>query len=100
MVDGEKITIQFNGKDVQVVPVQPGLVQKSDSIYYIRDCVTGEYLYAFPARVEKLREKLNNDFSQYKGRESKAADKKAAKASPKASPAVDAAPVVVENPAV
>jgi len=75
----DKITIQFNGKDIQVTPIQPGLVQKSESIFYIQDCVTKEWLYCFPLRLEKLRTKLNNDFSQYKGRASKAGDKKASK---------------------
>jgi len=82
-VADNKITIQFNGKDVQVTPVQPGLVQKSESIFYIQDCINKEWLYGFPARIEKLRAKLNNDFSTYKGRESKALERKATKAAKK-----------------
>jgi len=78
----DKVTIEFNGKPVQVDMLQPGLCKKSDSIFYIQDCVTKEWLYSFAARTEKLRTKLNNDFSQYKGRASKAADKKAKKVTP------------------
>lgn len=92
----DKITIQFNGKDIEVTPVQPGVVQKTASIYYIQDCVTKEWLYCFPKRLENLLEKHNGDLSQYKGRSTKAkeretmkADKAAAKAAKKSNVEVD-----------
>jgi ATPase subunit of ABC transporter with duplicated ATPase domains len=84
MTMSDKITIQFDGKDVQVTPIQPGVVQKTASIFYIQDSVTKEYLYCFPARLERLLEKYNGDLSQYKGRDTKAREREAAKATKKA----------------
>ena len=78
------MTIQFDGKDVEVTFVQEGVVQKTASIFYIRDCVTGEYLYCFPQRLERLLEKYNGDLSQYKGRETKAKERLASKEAKKA----------------
>ena len=80
----DKITIQFDGKDVEVTPIQPGVVQKTASIFYIQDCVTKEWLYCFPARLERLLEKYNGDLSGYKGRDTKAGEREASKAAKKA----------------
>jgi len=77
---GDRMTIQFNGKDVEVTFVQAGVVQKTDSIFYVQDSVSGVWGYCFPERLERLRAKYNNDLSGYKNRASKAADKAAAKA--------------------
>lgn len=68
---GDKVTINFNGKDVEATFVQPGVVQKTESIYYIRDSKSGEWLYCYPIRLATLRVKYNNDLSGYLGRESR-----------------------------
>lgn len=65
-----RITIQFNGKDVKVTPIQPGVVQRTKSIYYVQDSVTKEWLYCFPERLAKLLKKYNGDLSGYTGRAS------------------------------
>lgn len=69
------------------VLVQAGLVQASPKVFFIKDSVTGEWLYAFPSRVDELRKKNGNDFSKYLGRsslriarEAQKADRKAANA--------------------
>ncbi len=80
----DKIKITFDGKEVEVTPIQPGVVQKTASIFYIQDCVTKEWLYCFPARLERLLEKYNGDLSQYRGRATKAADRVATKEAKKA----------------
>ena len=69
---GEKITISFGGKDIEVTIVQPGVVQKSESIYYIQDSKSGEWLYCSPDRLNKVLKKWNGDLSKYQGRASKA----------------------------
>lgn len=79
MASNNKITIQFDGKDIEVTPVQPGVVQKTPSIFYIQDCVSKEWLYCFPKRLENLLEKHNGDLSQYKGRSTKAKERETAK---------------------
>jgi len=106
---GDKVTIQFGGKDVECTCVQPGVVQKTKSIFYIQDSVSGEWLYCFPARLDRLNAKFNGDLSGFKGRATKAiervqtkeqkaqekAEKKAAKAEKAAK---DAAKVVETQP--
>ena len=91
--------VTFKGKEIEVSQVQPGVVQKSASIFYVRDCDTKEWLYCSPARLEKLNEKHNGDLSQYRGRASAAQHRettkaakpaKAAKASMKTSDPVEA----------
>ena len=92
MNKGDKVTIQFDGKDVECTFVQPGVVQKTASIFYVQDSVTGEYGYCFPARLERLLEKYNGDLSGYKNRASRKAERdaeKAAKAAKKASKGVE-----------
>lgn len=85
MNSGDRMTIQFKGKDVVVTFVQPGVVQKSSSIFYIQDSVSKEWGYCFPARLENLRKKFNNDLSGYKNRSTKANERAEKKASsPKA----------------
>ena len=101
MAKGDKVTIKFNDKDVVVTEVQEGVVQKSASIFYIKDSVSGEYLYCFPARLDRLNAKFNGDLSGFKGRETKASERtaaKAVKAAAKAAKAAEAAEVV-EAPA-
>ena len=83
----EKITILFDGKDVEVTPYAPGVVQKTASIFYIQDCVSKEWLYSFPGRLAKLMAKNDNDLSQFKGRATKAAERTVAKAEKKAAKA-------------
>lgn len=70
-------TIEFRGKTITVTDVQPGVVQKSDSIFYVQDCVTKEWLYCNPQRLNKLNEKHRGDLSAYCGRASKAAQRAA-----------------------
>lgn len=67
--------IQFKGKDVTVTDHQPGVVKKSDSIFYVQDSATGEWLYCSAKRLDQLNAKHNNDLSQYKGRASRKAEK-------------------------
>ena len=75
---GDKYTIDFDGKQITVSYVRPGVSQKTASIFYIRDSVTGEWLYCFPQRLTTLIEK-GVDLANYKGRETKAAARKDAK---------------------
>ncbi len=70
--------VTFNGKEVEVKEVQKGVVQKTDSIFYVQDSVTKEWLYCSPERLEKLRIKYKNDLSGYMGRNSRAEMKAAA----------------------
>lgn len=72
-----KVNITFKGKTIECDEVQPGVVQKTPSIFYIQDCVTKEWLYCFPERLERLNEKYNGDLSQYKGRGTKAKERDA-----------------------
>jgi len=73
-VDDGKITVTVNGKEIRVTPVQPGVVQKTESIFYIQDCVTKEWLYCFPERLARLNAK-QVDLANYKGRDTKKAEK-------------------------
>ena len=75
---GDKFSITFDGKTINVAFVRPGVVQKTASIFYIRDVTTGQWLYCFPERLERLIKK-GTDLANYKGRETKAAERKAAK---------------------
>ena len=77
-VAGDKFIITFDGKPITVTFVRPGVVQKTATIFYIRDCVNGEWLYCFPQRLETLIKK-GVDLANYKGRDSKAAERKAEK---------------------
>jgi hypothetical protein len=69
---GDKVTIQFKGKDVECTCVQPGVVQKTPSIFYIQDSVSGDWLYCFPERLENLNRKYEGDLSHYTGRSTRA----------------------------
>jgi flagellar biosynthesis GTPase FlhF len=76
----DKVTITLkNGKSIDVDFIQPGLYQKTATMFYIKDSVTGEFLYAFPARIVAMRKKNNNDFSNYKGRATKEIEREQAK---------------------
>lgn len=79
MNKGDKVTIQFKGKDVECTYVQPGVVQKTPSIFYVQDSVTGIWGYCFPARLERLLEKYNGDLSNYKDRATRRAEREATK---------------------
>jgi hypothetical protein len=70
-----KVNITFKNKTIECDEVQPGVVQKTPSIYYVQDCVTKEWLYCFPERLERLNEKYNGDLSNYKGRATKAKER-------------------------
>jgi len=71
--EGKKIVTVTDpkGKQIKVMEVEPGVVQKTASIYYIHDCVTDEWLYCFPERYERMKKK-GVDFTNYMGRSSKA----------------------------
>ena len=84
MNKGDKVTIQFNGKDIECTYVQPGVVQKTPSIFYVQDSVSGEWGYCFPERLERLLEKYNGDLSNYKNRASRRVEREAAEAEKKA----------------
>ena len=99
MAAGAEITIQFGGKDVKVRVVQQGVVQKSESIFYIQDSKTKAWLYCSPERLEKVLKKWNNDLSHYQGRASKAEDRKAALAAKKAEAPKTEAPAEETEPA-
>lgn len=76
----DKVTITLkNGKSIEVTKISDGLVQKTATMYYIFDAIANEWLYAFPARIEAMRKKNNNDFSNYKGRATKAIEREQAK---------------------
>lgn len=77
---GDKIKVVFDGKEIDVTVVQEGVVQKTASIFYIRDVATGEYLYCFPARLAKLQANPKVDLANYKGRDTKAKERKELKA--------------------
>ena len=81
---GDKITIKFNDKDVECTFVQPGVVQKSKSIFYIQDSVSGIWSYSFPQRLERLNAKFNGDLSHYKDRATKKAEREVVKVEKKA----------------
>jgi hypothetical protein len=72
---GNKVTITFKDKEIECTEVQPGVVQKTPSIFYIQDCVSKEWLYCFPERLERLNDKYNGDLSEYKGRETRAQER-------------------------
>ena len=80
---GDKFTVVFDGKTINVTFVRPGVVQKTASIFYIRDCTTGQWLYCFPERLTRLITK-GTDLANYKGRDTKAIERKAAKANAEA----------------
>jgi len=69
---GDTVTIQFKGKDVECKCIQPGVVQKTASIFYIQDCVSKEWLYCFPERLANLNAKNDGDLSEFKGRQTRA----------------------------
>jgi hypothetical protein len=71
----DKIKITVEGKEIEVTEIQPGVVQKSESIYYVQDSVSKEWLYCYPTRLDTLRIKYDNDLSAYKGRETRAAER-------------------------
>jgi hypothetical protein len=70
------MTIDFNGKQINVEQVLPGVVKKTDTIYYIQDSVSGKWLYCSAARFEKLNASLKGDFSKYVGKDSQRASKR------------------------
>ena len=77
-----KVRIEFNNKPCDCTPVEPGIVQKTDSIYYIQDCVTKKWLYCSPERLLKLRSKPT-DFANYMGRDSAKTNKEQVKVAKK-----------------
>jgi hypothetical protein len=96
----EKITIQFKGKDIEVTPVQPGVVKKTETIFYVQDSVSKEWLYCSPKRLADLLKKYNNDLAGYVGRNTRAQLKGEAKeaVAPAAEAPADEVPAV-EAPA-
>ena len=76
----EKIKIEIkDGYEIEVELVQPGLAKRSDSVYFMQDCQTKKWKFVRPDVLEKRRIKMNNDFSNYLSRESKAKAKQGAK---------------------
>jgi hypothetical protein len=76
----DKVTITLkNGKSIEVTQISAGLVQKTKTMFYIFDATAHEWLYAFPARISAMRKKNGNDFSNYKGRATKALEREQAK---------------------
>ena len=78
LTTGDKMKITFDGKTFDVTYVRPGVVQKTASIFYIQDCVTHEWLYCFPERLTNMIAK-GIDLANYKGRNTKAIERKAIK---------------------
>lgn len=78
LTTGDKMKITFDGKTFDVTYVRPGVVQKTASIFYIQDCVTHEWLYCFPERLTNMITK-GTDLANYKGRNTKAIERKAIK---------------------
>jgi hypothetical protein len=77
--EGKKIVTVTDpkGKQIKAVEVEPGVVQKTASIFYIHDSVSDEWLYCFPERYERMKKK-GVDFTNYMGRSSKAAARETA----------------------
>lgn len=78
LTTGDKMKITFDGKTFDVTYVRPGVVQKTASIFYIQDVVTHEWLYCFPERLTNMITK-GVDLANYKGRGTKAIERKAIK---------------------
>lgn len=69
-----KMMIVFKGRNVNVDEVCPGIVKKSDTVYYIADKISGEWLYCSNTRLGQLVAKagsLEKVGLEYTGRESK-----------------------------
>jgi hypothetical protein len=96
---GDKIKVVFDGKEIDVTVVQEGVVQKTASIFYIKDVVTGEWLYCFPARLAKLQANPKVDLANYKGRDTKAKERKELKAQKAAEKAAKAQATPAPAPA-
>ena len=52
--------ITFRGREVEVEQLAEGVAKKNDKIFYVKDSITGEWLYANAARFIKLTEKFGS----------------------------------------
>jgi len=63
--------IQFKGRDIEVTEVVDGVVKKSDTVFYVRDNVTNDWLYCSDKRLAKLVAKFGSEAdvgAKYAGR--------------------------------
>ena len=77
--------IQFKGKEIEVSEVVAGVVKKSETVFYIQDAESKEWLYTSKARLDKLTAKLGSleaVGTKYVGRAAKKASKPATPADP------------------
>jgi len=49
--------ITFRGKEVEVMELADGVAKKSDTVYYVRDPLNGEWFYASSQRMAGLLKK-------------------------------------------
>jgi hypothetical protein len=66
--------ITFKGREIEVEQVAEGLVKKSDTVFYVKDNVTGEWLYCSDKRLDKLVAKFGSQTevgAKYTGRTGK-----------------------------
>jgi len=66
--------VTFKGREIEVEQVCEGLVKKSDTVFYVKDAVTGEWLYCSNKRLDKLVAKFGTQEevgAKYTGRAGK-----------------------------
>lgn len=66
--------IVFKGREIEVTEVCDGVVKKSDTVFYVRDSATKEWLYCSDKRLAKLTAKFGTVEklgSEYVGRQGK-----------------------------
>lgn len=74
--------ITFKGREIEVEELSPGLVKKSDTVFYVKDSVTGEWLYCSNKRLDRLVAKYGTQAdvgAKYTGRNGKRQTKTEAK---------------------
>jgi len=90
--------ITFKGREVEVTEVKPGLVKKTDTVFYAQCKDTKDWFYVSAKRLEKLVAKMGSDEAVgagYTSRVAKAATPKPVKA-PKVKKAKEAPVAAVE----
>jgi len=76
--------ITFKGREVEVTEVQPGLVKKTDTVFYAQCKETQEWFYVSAKRLEKLVAKMGSEEAVGAGYTSRVAKALAPKPAPKA----------------
>jgi len=63
--------IQFKGREIEVEQLAEGVAKKSDTVFYVKDSVTGEWLYCSNKRLDRLVAKFGTQAdvgAKYTGR--------------------------------